>query len=121
MSESEDRESGARANKANAGDAAKISDVAGGAAQAPTTPAVPLTVWVLGMSSLLTDVSTELIHGLLPNYLVSVLKASFSQVGMIEGLAESLASMLKVFPAQLAIILGGAKKCCLSDTVCQYW
>lgn len=110
MSESEDRESGARANKANAGDAAKISDVAGGAAQAPTTPAVPLTVWVLGMSSLLTDVSTELIHGLLPNYLVSVLKASFSQVGMIEGLAESLASMLKVFSGTISDHIGRRKE-----------
>lgn len=72
--------------------------------------AVPFTVWVLGMSSLLTDVSTELIHGLLPNYLVSVLKASYSQVGLIEGLSESLASMLKVFSGTISDHIGRRKE-----------
>lgn len=58
---------------------------------------IPLTVWVLGFASMLTDVSTELIHAILPNFMTSVLHASFIDIGLIEGLAETLASLLKVF------------------------
>ena len=71
---------------------------------------VPLTVWILGLASLLTDVSTELIHGLLPNFMVSVLKASYAQVGLIEGLAESLAAVLKIFSGALSDRIGRRKE-----------
>jgi MFS family permease len=49
------------------------------------------------MASLLNDVSSEMIHAVLPIFLVSTLKASMVTVGFIEGLAESVASVLKIF------------------------
>jgi MFS family permease len=70
---------------------------------------IPLTVWVLGFASLLTDVSTELIHAILPNFMTSVLHASFIDVGLIEGLAETLASILKVFSGAWSDRIGKRK------------
>ncbi|MFA5156653.1 MAG: MFS transporter [Candidatus Omnitrophota bacterium] len=52
---------------------------------------------LLGITSLLTDISSEMVYPLLPVYLVSVLGASPAILGLIEGIAESLASLLKVF------------------------
>jgi MFS family permease len=52
---------------------------------------------VLGIASLLTDVSTEMVYPLLPLYLVSRLGASYAVVGLIEGFAESTASLLRIF------------------------
>lgn len=52
---------------------------------------------LLGITSLLTDISSEMIYPLLPVYLVSVLGASPAILGLIEGIAESSASLLKVF------------------------
>jgi len=54
-------------------------------------------ILLLGLVSFLTDVSTEMIYPLIPLYLVSVLGATPAAVGLIEGIAESLASLLKVF------------------------
>ncbi|MHB1403968.1 MAG: MFS transporter [Desulfitobacteriaceae bacterium] len=54
-------------------------------------------VIVLGIVSLLTDISTEMVYPLLPIFLTSTLGASPAVVGIIEGIAESLASLLKVF------------------------
>jgi hypothetical protein len=58
---------------------------------------VPRTVWVLGFVSLLMDVSSELIHSLLPLFLVTTLGASALEVGVIEGIATSTALIMKVF------------------------
>lgn len=52
---------------------------------------------LLGITSLLTDISSEMVYPILPVYLVSVLGASPAILGLIEGIAESLASLLKVF------------------------
>lgn len=52
---------------------------------------------LLGITSLLTDISSEMVYPLLPVYLVSVLGASPAILGLIEGIAESSASLLKVF------------------------
>ena len=52
---------------------------------------------ILGITSFLTDISTEMVYPLLPIYLVSVLGASPAILGFIEGIAESTASLLKVF------------------------
>jgi MFS family permease len=52
---------------------------------------------LLGITSLLTDISSEMVYPLLPVYLVSVLGTSPAILGVIEGIAESLASLLKVF------------------------
>ncbi len=58
---------------------------------------MPLTVWALGWVSLLTDISTEMIYPLLPVFLTGTLGASVAFVGLIEGIAESTASLVKVW------------------------
>ena len=45
---------------------------------------MPKTIWALGFVSLLMDMSSELVHGLLPVFLISVLGASYSMVGLIQ-------------------------------------
>ena len=59
-------------------------------------------VWVLGFVSMLMDVSSEMIHGLLPLYLTVGLGASALTVGIIEGIAESTALIVKVFSGALS-------------------
>jgi MFS family permease len=67
-----------------------------------TKPSIPRGVWILGFVSLLMDVSSEMIHGLLPVYLTVVLGASAVAVGLIEGVAESTALIVKVFSGALS-------------------
>ncbi len=64
---------------------------------------------VLGIASLLTDVSTEMVYPLLPLFLTARLGASPAIVGIIEGIAESLASLLKVFSGHVSDRLGRRK------------
>jgi MFS family permease len=71
--------------------------------------AIPLGVWALGFVSLLMDVSSEMIHALLPIYLVTIMGASMEAVGMIEGIAEATASIVKVFSGALSDWLGRRK------------
>jgi MFS family permease len=66
------------------------------------SPAIPRGVWILGFVSLLMDVSSEMIHGLLPVYLTASLGASALVVGIIEGVAESTALIVKVFSGALS-------------------
>ena len=68
--------------------------------------AVPRTVWALGFVSLFMDVSSESIHALLPIFLVSTLGASAALVGLIEGIAEGTAAILKVFSGVLSDAIG---------------
>ena len=58
---------------------------------------IPAGVWTLGFVSLLMDTSSELIHALLPLYMVGALGASVLTVGIIEGVAEAIAMIVKVF------------------------
>lgn len=59
-------------------------------------------VFFLGIVSFFTDVSSEMIYPLIPMFLKSVIGASFGMIGLIEGLAESTASLLKVFSGYLS-------------------
>jgi MFS family permease len=70
---------------------------------------IPSGVWALGFVSLLMDVSSEMIHALLPVYLVTTLGASMTEVGVIEGVAESTAAIVKVFSGALSDFLGKRK------------
>ena len=70
---------------------------------------VPAAVWVLGFVSMLMDISSEMIHGLLPVYLVSVLGVSALTVGAIEGVAEATALITKIFSGALSDWLGKRK------------
>ena len=70
---------------------------------------IPSGIWVLGFVSMLMDISSEMIHSLLPLFMVGTLGASASMVGLIEGLAESTALVVKVFSGMLSDYLGKRK------------
>ena len=65
----------------------------------PRTPArtLPRAIWALGFVSLLMDVSSEMIHSLLPVFMIGTLGASVSLLGLVEGVAEATALIVKVF------------------------
>ena len=71
--------------------------------------AIPGSIWALGFVSMFADISSEMIHSLLPVFLVSVLGASTLAVGLIEGIAESTALITKVFSGTLSDYLGRRK------------
>lgn len=70
---------------------------------------IPAGVWALGFVSLLMDFSSEMIHALLPLYLVSVLGTPMVTVGTIEGIAEAAALIVKIFSGVLSDWLGARK------------
>ncbi|OIR14701.1 inner membrane transport protein YajR [mine drainage metagenome] len=70
---------------------------------------MPRGIWVLGFVSLLMDVSSEMIHSLLPLFMVTVLGVSGLTVGVIEGIGESTALLVKVFSGVLSDYLGKRK------------
>lgn len=70
---------------------------------------VPRTVWALGFVSLCMDLSSELVHGLFPVFMTAVLGASMLAVGVVEGIAEATASIVKVFSGVLSDRLGRRK------------
>jgi len=75
----------------------------------PTQRPLPKTIWALGFVSLFMDISSEIIHSLLPLFMVSVLGASLTTVGFIEGLGEGLALIVRVFSGTLSDKLGKRK------------
>ena len=69
----------------------------------PATPTrLPASIWALGFVSLLMDISSEMIHSLLPVFMVTVLGTSVWAVGLIEGAAEATAMIVKVFSGVLS-------------------
>ena len=70
---------------------------------------VPAGIWTLGFVSMLMDISSEMIHALLPIYMVTVLGTSTLAVGIIEGIAEATAAITKVFSGALSDWLGRRK------------
>ncbi|MBC8417720.1 MAG: MFS transporter [Proteobacteria bacterium] len=70
---------------------------------------IPQTVWALGFVSMFMDVSSEMIHSLLPVFLVSVLGSSAMFVGLIEGVAEATALITRTFSGALSDWLGKRK------------
>lgn len=70
--------------------------------QAQTRPPIPRTVWALGLVSLFMDVSSEIVHGLLPLFLTTTLGLSVALVGLVDGVAESAASIVKVFSGYIS-------------------
>ena len=54
---------------------------------------LPTGIWVLGFGSMFMDISSELIHSILPVFMVSVLGASMVTVGVVEGIAEATAAI----------------------------
>ncbi len=70
---------------------------------------LPATIWALGFVSLLMDISSEMIHSLLPVFMVTVLGTSMVAVGLIEGFAEATALIVKVFSGVLSDFWGKRK------------
>jgi len=84
---------------------------------APATPRstehekrmLPRAVWMLGLVSLFMDISSELVHSLLPIFMATVLGASMITIGIIEGVAEATAAILKVYSGVISDRLGKRK------------
>ncbi|HEX6005972.1 MAG TPA: MFS transporter, partial [Burkholderiales bacterium] len=70
---------------------------------------LPAGVWAMGFGSLFMDISSEMIHSLLPLFMVTALGASMLTIGVIEGIAEATAAVLKVFSGALSDYLGRRK------------
>ncbi len=75
----------------------------------PIKTRMPRAIWMLGFVSLLMDISSEMIHSLLPLFMVGTLGASALVVGVIEGLAEATALVVKVFSGAFSDYLGKRK------------
>jgi MFS family permease len=71
--------------------------------------AIPRGVWMLGLVSLFMDISSELIHSLLPVFMVTSLGASALVVGVVEGVAEATALIVKVFSGTISDYIGKRK------------
>jgi MFS family permease len=70
---------------------------------------LPRNVWAASITSFLTDVSSEMVVNLLPLYLFNVLGVSTAVIGLIEGVAEATASLLKLFSGWFSDRIGGRK------------
>ena len=75
----------------------------------PATVKIPKAVWVLGFVSMFMDISSEIIHALLPLFLTASLGISVAMVGLIDGVAEATASITKVFSGYLSDRMGKRK------------
>ncbi|HOT30342.1 MAG TPA: MFS transporter [Candidatus Ozemobacteraceae bacterium] len=75
----------------------------------PVWRALPGGIWAMGFASLFMDMSSELIHSLLPVFMVTTLGTSMVTVGIIEGVAEATASIMKVFSGALSDYFGRRK------------
>ena len=80
-----------------------------GARAMTSNPRIPRSIWMLGFVSLFMDVSSELIHSLLPVFMVTGLGATALQVGIVEGIAESTALIAKVFSGAISDYFGKRK------------
>ena len=74
-----------------------------------TSPAIPRTVWALGFVSLFMDVSSEMIHPLLPLFMAQTLGAGALWIGLVEGLGEGAALLTKVVSGVIADRFGHKK------------
>lgn len=75
----------------------------------PATPGIPRAIWVLGFVSMLMDISSELIHSLLPVFMVTALGASALTVGLIDGAGEATALIVKLVSGTWSDRLGRRK------------
>jgi MFS family permease len=80
-----------------------------GSAASGQLRAMPAGIWALGLGSMFMDISSELVHSLLPLFMVGVLGASMVTVGVVEGVAEATAAIVKVFSGALSDYLGRRK------------
>ena len=79
----------------------------------PVWRQIPKGVWALGFVSLLMDISSEMIHSLLPLFMVTALNASSLTIGLIEGVAEATSLIVKIFSGAISDYLGKRKSLAL--------
>ena len=77
--------------------------------RAPRLHRLPTNVWVLSVASFLTDVSSEMLNTLLPLFLYTVLGVGTATIGLIDGIAETTASLVKVYSGAISDRLGRRK------------
>src|SRR5512136_253134 len=70
---------------------------------------LPRNIWVVTATSFLTDISSEMIFNLIPLFLANVLGAGTAIIGLIDGIAETTASLMKIYSGALSDKLGGRK------------
>ncbi len=70
---------------------------------------LPASIWALGLGALFMDMSSELVHSLLPVFMATVLGASMLTIGIVEGIAEATAAITKVFSGAISDYLGKRK------------
>ncbi len=70
---------------------------------------LPRNIWVVTATSFLTDISSDMIFNLIPLFLANVLGAGTAIIGLIDGIAETTASLLKIYSGALSDKLGGRK------------
>ena len=70
---------------------------------------LPGGIWVLGFVSMLMDISSEMVHSLLPIFMTASLGVPVVMIGMIEGVAESAAAITKVFSGAISDYFGKRK------------
>ena len=80
-----------------------------GSSSTAARPRIPRTVWMLGLVSLFTDMGSEIVHSLLPLLLAGTLGASALAIGLIEGAAEALVLVTKVFSGYISDAMGKRK------------
>ena len=80
-----------------------------GRSPAPDRVRIPRTVWTLGLVSMFTDMGSEIVHSLLPLLLAGTLGASALTIGLIEGTAEALVLVTKVFSGYISDAIGKRK------------
>ena len=70
---------------------------------------LPRNVWAVGLTSFFMDISSEMVINILPLFLANVLGVQTAIIGLIEGVAEATASILKLFSGWLSDKIGGRK------------
>jgi MFS family permease len=70
---------------------------------------LPAGIWALGLVSMFMDISSELIHSLLPVFMATILGASMTTIGLVEGVAEATAAITKIFSGTISDYLGKRK------------
>ncbi len=78
-------------------------------AERATIKDLPRNVWAVGLTSLFMDISSEMVINIVPLFLSNVLGVKTNIIGLIEGVAEATASLLKLFSGWLSDKLGGRK------------
>ena len=75
----------------------------------PAVQSLPRNIWVVTATSFLTDISSDMIFNLIPLFLANVLGAGTAIIGLIDGIAETTASLMKIYSGALSDKLGGRK------------